>query len=56
MSEVALWLGRLLALLPELVGLWKATEARDGKAALEAQLALVRKMEDEQAKAEIGHA
>ncbi len=56
MSEVVLWLGRVLAVLPELIGLWKATEAKDGRAQLEAQLALVRKMEDEQAKAEIGHA
>jgi hypothetical protein len=44
---------RLFRLLPELMGLWTATEKKDAKAQLDAQFALVRAMEDQQAREEI---
>lgn len=48
----AKWVARVLVLLPELVALWNARKA--GEDTTEAQLALVRKIEDEQAKEELG--
>ncbi len=53
-DELALWGGRLFSLLPEIMGLWTATKAKDSKASLDAQFALVRAVEDAQAREEIG--
>ena len=52
-EELALWGARLFALLPEIMGLWHATQKKDPKAQLDAQFALVRAMEDQQAREEI---
>ena len=53
-GEVATWLGRILAVLPELIGLWEAAKTPDPKDHLNASLALVRAMKDRQAREEIG--
>jgi hypothetical protein len=50
LSEVATWLERLARLLPELIGLWEAAKAPDPQAHLNASLALVRAMKDQQAR------
>lgn len=54
MDELLVWLGRIVTLLPFVKQLWEATAAKDQKRQLEAQLALVRAMEDEQAREELG--
>lgn len=48
MNEVALWFGRVLKVLPELVGLWNALDAKSEPQTLDAMLALRRKISDEQ--------
>lgn len=53
MDELLTWGVRLFKLLPELMGLWSATKAKDSTAQLDAQLALVRAIEDQQAREEI---
>lgn len=53
MGEVATWLGRILAVLPELIGLWEAAKAPNPQDQLNASLALVRAMKDRQAREEI---
>ncbi len=53
MGEVATWLSRILALLPELMGLWEASKGNENQQ-LEASLRLVRAMKDQQAREEIG--
>ena len=53
-GEVATWLGRILAVLPELIGLWEAAKTPDPKDHLNASLALVRAIKDKQAREEIG--
>mgnify|MGYP006921350750 CR=1 FL=1 len=52
-DELVTWGLRLFQLLPEIMGLWNAAKASNAKAKLDAQLALVRKMEDMQALEEI---
>jgi len=52
--EVMTWLTRILAVLPQLVGLWQATSANDPRGELEASLALVRAIKDRQALESIG--
>jgi len=47
-NEAATWLGRLLALLPEIIGLWKAVDSKDEAQTLDAVLTLRRKISDEQ--------
>ena len=54
MSEIAIWLGRIATLLPELIGLWEAAKQPNPQAHLNASLALVRKMKDAQAREELG--
>lgn len=56
MSELVEGLRWLMMLVPEILGLVRAKRAGDEKAALEAQLALVRKVEDQLAIEEIGGA
>lgn len=53
MSELVEGLRWLVLLVPEILGLVKAKRAGDAQAALEAQLALVRKVEDQLALEEI---
>lgn len=48
MNEAIVWVERALKLLPELIGLWKAIDAKDERAELDATLALRRKVSDEQ--------
>lgn len=48
MSEAMTWLGRVVRLLPELIGLWHAVDSKDEAAELDAALALRRKISDEQ--------
>lgn len=55
-SEVGMWIGRILAVLPELMGLWEAAKQPDPKQHLDASLALVRKIKDAQAREQIGGA
>ncbi len=50
LSEVATWLERLARLLPELIGLWEAAKAPNPQQQLEASLALVRAIKDQQAR------
>ena len=52
--EVMTWLTRILAVLPQLVGLWHAASAKDPRGELEASLALVRAFKDRQALESIG--
>ena len=52
-DELVTWGLRLFQLLPEIMGLWNAAKVANAKAKLDAQLALVRKMEDMQALEEI---
>ena len=52
--EVMTWLTRILAVLPQLVGLWHAAAAKDPRGELEASLALVRAIKDRQALESIG--
>ncbi len=54
MSELATWLGRILSVLPELMGLWEASKSPDPQQHLDASLALVRRMKDQQAREELG--
>ena len=49
-----MWLGRILKVLPEVIGLWEAVHADDEQAALDAALTLRRKMADEQARETMG--
>ena len=53
-AEVAIWLTRILSFLPELISLWEAAKSPDPQEQLEASLALVRKIKDQQAAEEIG--
>lgn len=53
-SELGIWFARIARLLPELIGLWEAAKAPDPKHHLNASLALVRAMKDQQAREEIG--
>jgi hypothetical protein len=53
-DELVTWGTRLFELLPEVMSLWNAAKAKDRHAELEASLALVRRMEDMQAREEIG--
>ena len=48
MSEVATWIGRIMTLVPEMMGLWKAVKAKDEPQTLDAVLALRRKISDAQ--------
>lgn len=48
MNDAITWIGRLVRLLPELVGLWDAVDAKDETKELDAALALRRKISDEQ--------
>lgn len=54
MDEIVTWGMRLFGLLPEVMSLWSATKTKDATASLEAQFALVRAIEDQQAREEIG--
>jgi hypothetical protein len=54
MSDVITWLHRIVTFLPELMGLYEAVSRNDETAKLNAQLALVRAMKDEQARRDIG--
>jgi hypothetical protein len=56
LSELGVWLARIAAFLPELIGLWEAAKRPDPRDHLNASLALVRKMKDQQAREEIGNA
>lgn len=49
-----MWMARIVAFLPELIGLWEAAKAPSPSAQLDASLALVRKMQDIRAREEIG--
>jgi hypothetical protein len=49
-AELGVWLGRVTAILPQLIQLWNAAKAADPKQELEAQLALTRAVKDQQAK------
>lgn len=53
LDEVGVWLSRIVALLPQLVGLWEASKGNENQQ-LEASLRLVRAMKDRQAAEEIG--
>ncbi len=53
LDELAKWGMRLFTLLPELMGLWEAARAQDSKQKLDASLALIRRIEDMQAKEEL---
>lgn len=53
-SEIAMWLDRILSVVPELVGLWDAAKTNDPQQELQAQLDLTRAIKDRQAKEEIG--
>lgn len=53
MNEAVLWLGRLMTLIPEVMGLWKAIENKDEPETLDAMLRLRRKVSDAQALEEI---
>lgn len=53
-EELATWGMRLFRLLPEIMGLWEAAKTPDTKAKLDAQLALTRAMERQQALEEMG--
>lgn len=48
MEEAIVWAKRALGVLPELIGLWKAIDAKNEQAELEAALTLRRKISDEQ--------
>jgi len=52
-KDAVLWLGRLMTLLPELIGLWEAVESKDEPQTLDAMLRLRRKVSDAQAIEEI---
>lgn len=54
MSEIGIWLARIAGFLPELIGLWESAKKPDPANHLNASLALVRKMKDQQAREEIG--
>lgn len=56
LSEVATWLSRILAVLPELIGLWEAAKGANPQDELDASLRLVRAMKDRQAAEQIGGA
>jgi hypothetical protein len=56
MSELGVWLTRIVAFLPELIGLWEAAKRPDPHDQLNASMALVRRMKDQQAREEIGGA
>jgi hypothetical protein len=47
-SELGVWLTRIVAFLPELIGLWEAAKRPDPKDQLNASMALVRRMKDAQ--------
>ncbi len=49
-GEVGQWLVRIVGFLPELIGLWEAAKSPDPQQHLDASLALVRKMKDQQAR------
>lgn len=53
MSEVGIWLARILSILPELMHLWEAAKTNDPHQELEAALAVVRATKDRQAREEI---
>ncbi len=50
MSEIAMWLERLVTLLPSIIGLWEAVKVDNPQQQLEAQLELARAMKDRQAR------
>lgn len=53
-AEIAMWLGRVVSVLPQIVDLWHAVRIRDPRLELESQLALTRAIKDAQAREEIG--
>jgi hypothetical protein len=53
MGEVAMWLSRLLAVLPELMTLWEAARGGNPQQEVGAQLDLIRAIKDKQAREEI---
>jgi len=53
-DELIAWGTRLFRLLPEIMGLWEAAKTTDSTRRLEAQLALTRAMERQQALEEMG--
>lgn len=53
MSDLGTWFTRIAAFLPELIGLWKVAHEPTSQESLDAQLALVRKMQDVRAREEI---
>lgn len=54
LTEIGIWLTRLAALLPELIGLWEAAKQPNPQQQLNASMALIRSMKDQQAREEIG--
>lgn len=54
MDEAAKWLARVASFLPQIIGLWKAAEADDEQAQLEASLDLVQAMKRQQATERFG--
>jgi len=52
-NDAVLWLGRLMMLLPEIIGLWRAVESKSEPQTLDAVLRLRRKVSDAQAIEEI---
>lgn len=54
MDDLVTWVGRIARVLPEFIGLWEASKDPNPKSHLDASLALVRKMKNEQAREEIG--
>lgn len=54
LEEAAKWGIRALRLIPELMGLWEATKAKDTTAQLDAQADLIKAMERQQAIEEMG--
>ncbi len=54
MGEVATWLARIASFLPELIGLYEAAKTPNAQQRLDASLALVRAMESQQVREQIG--
>lgn len=53
MSEIAAWLARILAVLPQFIGLWQAAKSSNSDDHLQASLSLVRAMKDRQMKEDL---
>jgi len=49
-SEIGIWMQRLMDLLPLVMNLWEAAKGGNPRQELDAQLALVRAMKDRQMK------